>query len=149
MIIYAAREMGKRISGQVAAALFESRTTNAELLSTIGSLIGTAVADEILSPDFSPPPAAERTVESNLEVKKLGDEDSTRYKLAADLTISWSFNSQPFDEDFDGRRARREEKAEVRRLLKILVEDIRRTKRERAASQQRELTLEVDETPDH
>ena len=48
------------------------------------------------------------------------------------------------DEDFEGRRARREEK---KLLLELLVEDIRRTKRERAAEQQRELTLEIEETP--
>jgi hypothetical protein len=32
-------------------------------------------------------------------------------------------------------------------VLELLVEEIRRTKRERAAEQQRELTLKVEETP--
>jgi hypothetical protein len=32
-------------------------------------------------------------------------------------------------------------------MIEILVEDIRHTKRERAAEQQRELTLDVEETP--
>jgi hypothetical protein len=48
------------------------------------------------------------------------------------------------EEDFEGRRARREER---NRLLELLVEEIRRTKRERTAEQQRDLTLEVEETP--
>jgi hypothetical protein len=94
-------------------------------------------------PRNAPTAALERvsTVDSNLEVKKLGDEDSTKYKLTADLTIHWIFKSEPFDVDFNGYRARREEQARVKRILEFLVEDIRRTKRERAAAQRRGLSL--------
>jgi hypothetical protein len=93
-----------------------------------------------------PPVTSEQIsiIVSNLIVKKLGGEDSSRWERSAELAIRVSIEAELPDEDFDGRRARREERT---RLLEILVEDIRRTKRERAAEQQRDLTLDVEEAP--
>ena len=83
------------------------------------------------------------------KVKKLeGGENSSVYELSYDLTIRWRIEPEPFEVDFERRRAVLEEKARVKRLLEILAEDIDRARRERAAEQRKELTLEVDEPPE-
>ena len=81
---------------------------------------------------------------SNLNVKELGGKGSRRYERSVELRIRVNIESKPFEEDLEGRRARREEKALA---LELLVEEIRRAKRERAAEQQRALTLEVEQPP--
>ena len=95
---------------------------------------------------LEPPITSERVsiIASNLEVKKIDGEDSNRWKRSAEIWIRVNVEAELLEEDFEGRRARREER---KRTIEILVEDIRRTKRERAAEQQRELTLDVEETP--
>ena len=95
---------------------------------------------------LEPPITSEQVsiIVSNLEVKKIDGEDSNRWKRSAEIWIRVNIEAELPEEDFEGRRARREER---NRTIEILVEDIRRTKRERAAEQQRELTLDVEETP--
>jgi hypothetical protein len=105
-----------------------------------------------------PPVASEQIpiIVSNLEVEKLGGEESSTYELSTDLPVRWRIDSEPSEQEVaehrawldERRRARMEEKAEVDRLLELLVEDIRRVKRERSAAQQRELTLDVEEPPE-
>jgi hypothetical protein len=95
---------------------------------------------------LEPPITSEQVsiIVSNLEVKKIGGEGSNRWERSAEIWIRVNIEAELPEEDFEGRRARREER---NRMIEILVEDIRRTKRERAAEQQRELTLDVEETP--
>jgi hypothetical protein len=80
---------------------------------------------------------------SNLEVEQLESTESSRYRRAVNLRVHVPIEAELPEEDFEGRRARREEKV---RTLEILVEEIHRAKRDRAAEQQRALTLEVEET---
>ena len=95
---------------------------------------------------LEPPITSEQVsiIVSNLEVKKIGGEDSSQWKRSAEIWIRVNVEVELPEEDFEGRRARREER---NRTIEILVEDIRRTKRERAAEQQRELTLDVEDAP--
>ena len=95
---------------------------------------------------LEPPITSEQVsiIVSNLEVKKIGGEDSNRWERSAEIWIRVNVDADLPEEDFEGRRARREER---NRMIEMLVEDIRRTKRERAAEQQRELALDVEETP--
>lgn len=93
---------------------------------------------------------------SNLEVEQIGPEEANRYRRSVELELRVPIEAELPEEDFEGRRARREAKV---RTLELLVDEIRRAKRDRAAEQQRDLTLEVEEktgdksreisTPDH
>jgi hypothetical protein len=106
-----------------------------------------------------PPVASEQIpiVVRNLDVKKLGGEESSTYKLSNDLAMRWRIDSEPSEQEDaeyragldERRRARMEERAEVTRLLELLAEEIRRVKREKSAAQQRELILEIEEPPEH
>ena len=97
-----------------------------------------------------PPIASEQVliIVSNLEVKNFGGKDWIHYELASDLVIRWNLETEPFEADLEKRRARLEERARIKRLLELLVEDIHRAKRRRAAAQQRTLTLEVEGPPE-
>jgi hypothetical protein len=80
---------------------------------------------------------------SNFEVEQIESAESSRYRRSVNLRVHVPIEAELPEEDLEGRRTRREEKV---RTLKILVDEIHRAKRDRAAEQQRDLTLEVEET---
>jgi len=82
----------------------------------------------------------------NLEVRLFRRGDSDRYELTVDVPIRMRLDLQPIEDDIEGRRARMEQEAQIDRLLELLAEEIRLTQRKRAAEQQRDLAIEVEES---
>ena len=84
----------------------------------------------------------------NLDVKLFQRMGITRYELAVEIPIRMGFDLEAIEDDIEGRRVRMAQEARVDKLLEFLAEEIRLTRRQRAATQERDLAIEVEVPPD-
>ncbi len=80
-----------------------------------------------------------------LEVRLLHSEDATRYELSVEVPFRMRMEAEPPEDDIEARRARMKEKERLDRLIELLAEEIRNTRRRRDAAQLRDLVIEVEE----
>ena len=81
-----------------------------------------------------------------MEVRLLQrDEETTRYELTVEIPWRMRMEAEPLEDDVEGRRARMEEEERLDRLIELLAEEIRHSRRMRDAAQSRDLVVEVED----